>query len=210
MGNVMEVKVCGMTDAGNIRDVAAAGPDYAGFILHERSPRHCHGLSSGIVGNLPRGIQPVLVTVDMPVGILSEVATDAGIRILQLHGSETPGICAWLRSCGFEVWKAVGIRDRSALCRLREYEDVVDRFVFDTPSERHGGTGRKFDWSLIGEYDGRPGFMLGGGIGPGDVEIVKGLSHPHLVGVDINSRFETRPGIKDAVAVGRFIDGLKK
>lgn len=206
MDRKLKIKVCGMKDAENISEVAALKPDFMGFIFHDPSPRCCRGISADTVRELlPMGITPVMVSVDMPGEELEALATLHGFNVLQLHGKESPEQCSRLRGQGFCVWKAASLSEEADLEKLKPYVGKVDMFVFDTPSAMHGGTGRKFDWTLLKGYDLPVPFMLSGGIGPDDKELIDDLDHPMFAGIDVNSRFETAPGIKDVGMLKEFI-----
>ncbi|MDE5881198.1 MAG: phosphoribosylanthranilate isomerase [Muribaculaceae bacterium] len=205
----MKIKVCGMKDAENIKEVTALGPDYMGFIFYERSPRYCGGMAPAVVKGLPDNVKPVMVSVDMTEDEIMRIAERYGFGIVQLHGHELPELCFSLRSRGLKVVKAAGMRSASNLDILREYGGAVDAFLLDTLCAAKGGSGRKFDWSILDAYDLPEDFYLSGGIGPQDVESVKQLHHPRFVGIDLNSRFETSPGIKDVDMLRKFINEIK-
>lgn len=198
-----------MRDAENIQEVAALSPDYMGFIFYERSPRYCGGLTPTVVKGLPENVKPVMVSVDMTEDEIMRVVERYGFGIVQLHGHEMPELCFSLRSRGLKVVKAAGMRTASNLDILREYGGAVDAFLLDTLCAAKGGSGRKFDWSILDAYDLSEDFYLSGGIGSQDTEALKVLSHPRFVGIDLNSRFETAPGIKDVELLCKFINEIK-
>lgn len=209
----LSIKVCGMTRPDNIRAIAKLGPDWLGLIFHPASPRNALSLSPDALALLreePDGrmLHFTGVFVDRPAGEVLQRAEDFALSAVQLHGSESPEYCSSLRGRGFEVWKAVGIESRNDFQILQPYVGTVDRFVFDRKSSRHGGTGKKFDWNLLADYNLPVNFMLGGGVGPEDAETIRSLDHPQLIGLDLNSRFEISPGIKDAVLLKNFINSL--
>lgn len=204
----LKIKVCGMREPNNVKEVAALHPDYMGFIFFEKSPRCCFDMNPVIVRSLPHVVTPVVVTVDMEIERLEKIASEYGITTLQLHGSETPDDCRRLKEKGFTVWKAFSINPLQGFGRMKEYVGDVDMFLFDTPTADRGGSGRKFDWSLISDYDLPMRFMLSGGIAPGDEEAVRGFRHPMLEGIDLNSRFETKPGHKDVAELKEFMSKL--
>lgn len=209
MAKRLDIKVCGMKDPLNIREVAALAPDYMGFIFFDRSPRCCKGIGREAVASLPQGVTPVMVTVNMPFDEIVETAVSLGFPVLQLHGDEAPGDCRRLRERGFEVWKAIPVASAGSLKAMEKYVGCVDRFLLDTSSSSRGGTGKKFDWALLDSYGYPVDFMLSGGIGEDDCGEISGLGHPRLSGIDLNSRFETAPGIKDARRLSRFISRIK-
>lgn len=198
-----------MRDAANINSVASLSPDYMGFIFYDRSPRSCVGMQPDLVKGLPGEVTPVMVTVNMGEEDILKTAEKYGISTVQLHGQEMPEVCFSLRSRGMKVIKAMGIRTESHIDRLREYVGSVDLFLLDTLSASGGGSGRKFDWSVLEGYDLDEPFLLSGGIGEDDVERILQLRHPKLSGVDVNSRFELQPGIKDAERLSRFFNALR-
>ena len=206
MGRRLKIKVCGMKQPENIREVAELKPDFMGFIFYDPSPRCCRGIPSEAIRMLPlKGITPVMVSVDMPEEELEALAALHGFSVLQLHGKESPEQCARLRGQGFCVWKAIPFSPETDTELLESYVGKVDMFVFDTPTSGHGGSGHKFDWSLLAAYSLPVPFMLGGGISLDDAEALKALNHPMLAGFDVNSRFETTPGVKDAEKLQKFI-----
>ena len=132
-----------------------------------------------------------------------------GLDYIQLHGNESPDYCAGLRREGFRVIKAFSIAGPEDFIRIPDYDDVCDYYLFDTGSGVRGGSGRQFDWSLLECYRQSVPFFLSGGIGEESARKILELRHPCLAGVDVNSRFETSPGVKDAAGLGRFIRSLR-
>ena len=135
---------------------------------------------------------------------------NGGLDYLQLHGHESPDTCRTLRERGYAIIKAFPIADEEDLKMTADYEGRADYFLFDTKCSGYGGSGRRFDWSVLSGYKGRTPFLLGGGIAPDSVEAVRNFRHPKLAGIDLNSGFETAPGIKDAEKLKTFIDKIKK
>lgn len=209
MGRRLSVKVCGMREPSNIAEVAMLKPEYMGFIFYPQSPRYCGFVEKGRRVCLPDGIVPVAVTVNMPESGLLKVSETCGITTFQLHGDESPEYCRRLKERGFTIWKAFPIDSADTLSGVVAYEECVDMVLLDTSTVGYGGSGRKFDWRLLEKYRPNHGFMLSGGIGEEDAEMVKELNHPQLTGVDLNSRFESKPGVKDAVRLSRFVDAIR-
>lgn len=206
----MMIKICGMRDAGNISAVAALTPMLMGFIFHDESPRDATGLDPEIIKSLPPFIRPVGVFVNKSNDEIMSMCNRYGINIVQLHGAESPAQCRALKACGMTVFKAVGIDCNTDFSRLHEYDTTVDMFVFDTKSTKHGGTGEKYDWRLLEAYDMDIPYLLSGGIGPEDTDAIIEAMRPGIAGIDINSRFESAPGIKDLNKLIKFILSLRK
>lgn len=206
----MMIKVCGMKDPDNIRMVGTLTPMLMGFIFYGKSPRDASSLSPEIINGLPEFIRPVGVFVNATEDEIMDKCKKYGIRIVQLHGDETPQYCRDLKSKGLVVFKAVGISPDFDWDRLRRYEDFVDLFLFDNKTPAHGGSGQKFRWSLLDGYTLPTPYLLSGGIGPEDVGEIISAMRPGMAGIDINSRFEDAPGIKNISKLTHFILSLRK
>lgn len=204
------IKVCGMKDEANIRSVACLTPLLMGFIFYRHSPRYAGDLNPEVVKTLPRYITPVGVFVNEDTDEVERVCTRYGITTVQLHGSETPGQCHVLRERGFTVLKAFGIDENTGWEEMKPYEEAADMFVFDTKCGSSGGSGRKFRWSILDSYPLSTPYLLSGGIGPEDSEAILAAMRPKMAGVDLNSRFETSPGIKDIDKLIHLILSLRK
>lgn len=207
----LEIKVCGMTRPGNIREVAALGPDYMGFILYPHSPRYIGDTLPVEAASLPEGITPVAVSVNMGADELAAFASRSGISTLQLHGDETPDYCHILRERGLTVWKALPVSSADDFLRAGDYAGAADMLLLDTATASRGGSGLKFDWTILESYLGPLPFFLSGGIGPGDSEAIRAITHhPLLRGIDLNSRFETSQGIKNPYLLSSFIATIRQ
>lgn len=197
------IKVCGMRQADNIRRVEAAGVNWMGFIFYPKSPRYI---------NLPPDYLPVNakrvgVFVNETPQKIAECSERFSLNYIQLHGNERPETCHALRK-HTPVIKAFSVERPDDLKQTAHYEGSCDYFLFDTKCTRHGGSGRQFDWSILTHYQGLTPFLLSGGIAPESASALKQLQHPGLAGYDINSRFETMPGVKDAARIKEFITQL--
>ena len=198
----MIVKVCGMRDADNIREVEALHPQWMGFIFWPRSSRYV----SERPKYMPTSARRVGVFVDQDIDLVERTARDYALDIIQLHGSESPDYARRLRR--WKVIKAFNMATAADLDRTKAYEGAVDYFLFDTKGQCVGGNGAKFDWTVLSSYQGDTPFLLSGGIGPDDAESVKSFHHPRCIGIDLNSRFETAPGIKNIIQLKSFIESL--
>lgn len=205
------IKVCGMTNASNIRQVAETGVDWIGMIFWQPSSRCCH--DPGVAQTIPEGIQRVGVFVDEEVETIVRRTEECGLNRVQLHGRETATSIRQLRQRlpqGVEIIKAISIHTLDDLALAKAYEPLADYLLFDTKCETVGGSGRQFDWSILNHYQGQRPFLLSGGIGPDDARRLAAFSHPQLAGYDLNSRFETAPGIKNVEALQRFLAERKE
>jgi len=206
----MLIKVCGMGDADNIAELSQLAIDYIGFIFYKESPRYVGGiLKKDDLSVIPSNIKKVGVFVNEDVSTIINISEEYGLNIIQLHGDETKVECKELKKRGFEVWKAFQVRDEKDIAHVKTFDKVCDKFLFDTPSVMYGGSGQKFEWQLLEHYNGKTPFMLSGGIGPVDLEKVMEFKHPKLIGIDVNSRFESEPAMKRISLLEQFIMGIR-
>lgn len=200
------VKVCGMRDAENIREVEALGIDLMGFIFWPKSSRYV----SERPAYLPTNCKRVGVFVDEDIETVKRIADDYALDYIQLHGHELADYCAQLR--GFKLIKAFNIATTEDFKQTEPYTGIVDYFLFDTKGKSVGGNGEKFDWSVLSAYDGNTPFLLSGGIGPDDAEVLTShfspLTSKKCAGIDLNSRFEQAPGLKDINKLKDFLNAL--
>ena len=201
-------KVCGMRDAENIRAVERLGINLMGFIFWPHSSRYV----SKPPAYLPTACRRVGVFVDATIDDVRQHMTDYALDYIQLHGQESPEYIQSLRTaCGDSIAtiiKAFNIATAADLAQTEPYEGLADLFLFDTRGKSVGGNGTKFDWTVLTEYVGDTPFLLSGGIGPDDAEQVQAFHHPLLAGIDLNSRFELAPGLKDIQQLKTFIQAL--
>jgi phosphoribosylanthranilate isomerase len=208
--NPLKCKVCGMTDPRNVEQVSLHFPDYMGFIFYPRSLRYVgRNPDPALFATVPEGVEKTAVFVNEYYERMIEITGKYGIRTVQLHGMESPEICNSLRLHGKTVIKVFPGDQIENVRLLKDYEGVSDYFLFDTPVRSHGGSGRKFDWSKLEKFTPRKKFFLSGGISVNDAAHVRALDLKGFYAVDINSRFETVPGIKDPELVGDFIKTLR-
>lgn len=207
---MIRVKVCGMVNPLNLKEIAAETPDFIGIIFYPGSPRYVdEEAECGLLKNFPQGIKRVGVFLDENISEIVKISQRAGLDLIQLHGNESPAYCSRLRSSGLSVIKVFNIENEFNFESLIRYLPVCDFFLFDTKSTKPGGSGRKFNWEKLDEYSFDKLFFLSGGIGPEDAGLIKSISNQGLYGVDINSRFETVTGMKDAELVRKFIEEIK-
>ena len=212
-----QVKVCGNKFPENFRELTLLEPDYVGFIFYPKSKRFVEDES---IFDIFPNAEKVGVFVNEPIESIINKVQQYKFDVVQLHGDESPEFCQDLISrkhqnlltddnfLDFKIWKAVGINNEDDFKQLTGYQQVVDSFVFDTKSADYGGTGRKFDWQLLTKYQLSTSFLLSGGIQLEDAFILKNFLHPRCIGFDINSGFESEPGVKKIEEVKQFIDTI--
>jgi phosphoribosylanthranilate isomerase len=205
------IKICGMRDPDNVKEVVELSPDFMGFIFYSGSKRFVgERIEDAIYSYIPDSIKKVGVFVAEPLDIILDVYGDNNLDIVQLHGNENPEYCASLKTLGIPVIKAFNVDDNFDFEVLKPYLDYCDYFLFDTKGDKPGGTGKKFNWGLLSDYNYDIPFFLSGGIGVDDVDELKIFSHPMLYAIDINSKFEVEPGLKDVKMLTRFFKKFKK
>jgi phosphoribosylanthranilate isomerase len=207
---MIRIKVCGLTDPLNAREVAEAGADFIGFIFYKGSKRYVgdnpeFSLFTGIPGHVKKVGVFVNEEPEMVIGTVNKFELTA----VQLHGEESAGYCSFLKATGTKVIKAFGIAPDFDFSRLSAYEQACDYFMFDTKTLHHGGSGIKFKWEILKDYHLEKPFFLSGGIGPEDISDIRVFNHRKFYAADINSCFESAPGIKDTARVRTFIQDIK-
>ncbi len=212
-----------MRDADNIRDISALGVDMIGLIFYPPSPRYVQQFSSG-AGIIPdyapdMGKTPLRVGVfvdDMPQNIVTRVY-NYKLDYIQLHGNEPRETLENLRATidpdikpKIKIIKAISVSSAEDIKKYKEYVGAADLFLFDTECKTVGGSGEQFDWQVLQAYDGDVPFLLSGGIGPDDAERIKNFHHPKCIGIDLNSKFEIEPALKDVEKLKQFLVKVKK
>lgn len=191
-----------MRDAENIHEVEALGIDLIGFIFWPKSSRYV----SERPAYLPTNCKRVGVFVDENIEVVKKIAQDYALDYIQLHGNETPDYCALLK--GHKLIKAFNIATAEDFEQTKPYEGLVNYFLFDTKGKSVGGNGTKFDWSVLDDYHGTTPFILSGGIGPDDAARIRSFHHPQLAGIDLNSKFEDAPALKNIQKLKTFLEQL--
>jgi phosphoribosylanthranilate isomerase len=206
----MFLKICGLREPDNIEAVLkAAQPDYIGFIFYARSARHVGGKLPPYFARGLSGVKKVGVFVNETTAAIKDAVADYGLDLIQLHGQEPPEQAAALKEAGLGVIKVFAVGNGFDFAELSPYEGVADYFLFDTKGKQPGGNGVVFNWDLLRDYPSETPFFLSGGIGPDSGELLAAFSHPRLHALDVNSKFEQRPGLKDAAALEGFRESLQ-
>lgn len=209
----MNIKVCGITEMKQLQQLDGLDIDFAGLIFFKDSPRFVGDkLSKKDVKKADFDLKKTGVFVNPEMIDVLDAIDDYGLDVVQLHGDESPEMCEDLSS-EVEVIKAFRITGNEDIDKLvKSYDDVCDYYLFDNGGglkESLGGTGKQFDWNILSNAKIEKPFFLSGGISPEDAARLKAFKHPDLFGVDINSRFEIEPGVKDMSKILHFKVGLK-
>lgn len=207
--DLLQIKVCGMRDPQNLEQLCELAPEYVGFIFYPPSKRFVGTDPDRALFDIPgAGIKKAGVFVNEDFGRLINTVEKYGLEVVQLHGEESPEYCLRLSREPVELIKALD--PGLSAVEVQKYLGLVDLFLFDSAGPAYGGSGQKFDWNLLENSGLSVPFLLSGGIGPGDAGMIKALDFKGLMGVDINSRFELSPGMKDMEAVKEFIMEIRK
>jgi len=196
-----------MREEENIRQLCQLPIHFIGFIFYPKSLRYAGEMPVEVTRCIPEHIKKVGVFVDAPLDEVQSVFERHRLDLVQLHGTESPEFCYALKRQGIPVVKSFAAVE-NVLLQCASYQQVCDYMLFDTPTIQHGGSGKKFDWSLLQNRQLPLPFFLSGGIGPDDAGQIKQFCHPQLFAVDVNSRFEIQPGLKDIDLLKRFIEQL--
>ena len=206
--NQLKIKVCGMRDPENIKEVLKLKPDYIGFILHPGSKRFL-GNNYELKTDIPPETKRVGVLVNALMDEVIQWINILELDLVQLHGQEGPEYCREIKQMGIKVIKAFGIDETFEFNRLKKYEPWCDYFLFDAKTILHGGSGQKFDWAQLDGYALEVPVFLSGGIDIQDVERIKSINKSWLHAVDINSKFESAPAMKDITLLKEFFREIR-
>ena len=196
-----------MRDSENMKAIANLDVDFMGMIFYPKSKRYVTEVPSF----RPSRQKLIAVFVNADIDEIIKTVETFHCDGIQLHGDETPEFVRSLKTkCNCLVIKAFQIAKAEDLQKTSQYENMCDYFLFDTATPSYGGSGESFDWSILSEYQGKTPFLLSGGIGIEHVAALQHFSHPQFAGIDINSKFETSPAVKDVEKVRTFVHELTK
>jgi phosphoribosylanthranilate isomerase len=206
----LKIKICGMRDPENILEVAELKPDLMGFIFYPSSPRYAVKISGHEIPiKFPPHIRKAGVFVNADFEMITGSVRKYSLDIVQLHGNETPDACHRLKETGIPVIKAFNIKKSSGFKLCSEFIPCTDYFLFDASTSGYGGSGYKFDWKILDKYDLEHPFFLSGGISLRDVKNILEIKNPAFYGIDLNSRFEVSPGLKNTDTLKKFISDIR-
>ena len=193
----------------NIREVSSLHPDFMGFIFYPNSPRYVGQLDAGSLTSLPTSIKKTGVFVNENLENILTAISKYNLDAVQLHGADNRKLCRKIRQeAKTMVIKVFPIMDASNFRVTGDYEAVADYFLFDTKTDLYGGSGQKFNWNILHDYHGEKDFLLSGGISPDDVKAIRKIEHPRMIGIDLNSKFEIKPGLKNVPLLQYFIEEI--
>lgn len=192
----MKIKVCGLKYPDNIHAIEALEPQYMGFIFYGRSPRFVDDLNKDALAAISPEIIKTGVFVNENAEQIEAFIDKYGFSAIQLQGNESPEFAAQFRS-KVQVLKAFGVNEDFDFEQLKDYVGKVDYFLFDTKTDTHGGSGKTFNWDILNKYNLDVPFFLSGGLSLDNLDQISKITHPQFYGVDLNSKFEIEPGLKD-------------
>jgi len=198
------IKICGLKDPSNIEEVILSGPHYIGFIFYPDSARYVGELNPECLVAL-KNIKKTAVFVNSGLEEIKDILSKYQFDAVQLHGDESPEFCMLIKEMGVEVIKAFGVGAAFEYRQLEAYLPIIDYFLFDTKTPIYGGSGKSFDWEILKKYPYAKPYFLSGGIGPDNFQEAYKLEDERLYALDLNSRFETSPGIKNIALLEKVL-----
>ena len=194
-----------MKETENITEISALQPDYLGFIFWEKSKRN---MTLDAIPELPETIKKVGVFVDASIQEIAAKINQYQLDVIQLHGNESVIFCRNVKKLGVEVIKVFSMASTFNFSLVKEYVLAVDYFLFDTKGKLPGGNGVTFDWKILENYHCDTPYFLSGGIGTTEIdglkEFLKSPAAKKCYAIDVNSRFEKKPGIKNIIKLQKF------
>ena len=188
------------------------GVDLIGLIFYPKSPRYVDSEATALAASSLTTVKVAGVFVDENAEEVVRICKKYNLTYVQLHGSEQPEYLAKLKSlvsAGVQLIKAFSIKEKEDFLQTSGYEGLCEYFLFDTPTSGYGGSGRTFDWNILKYYLGSTPFLLSGGIGQDSLNALHNFHHRMWAGIDLNSRFETSPGMKDIPLLSDFIQNIQ-
>lgn len=206
----MKVKICGMKFPKNILEIGALQPDYIGFIFYPKSKRFVgENFSQKSIEKLPKTIKKVGVFVNESVENILKIQKQFSFDTIQLHGDESIEMCSILQQNGIEVIKVFSVDNYFDFEITKPFESVCELFLFDTKTEKYGGSGKAFDWKILEKYNLEKPFFLSGGLGLNNLKKIKQINHPQLIGLDFNSQLEDENYKKITEEVNELIQKIR-
>lgn len=206
----MKLKICGMNNQENCNAIGELQPDFLGFIFWKQSKRYCE---NEIHVN-SKSIEKVGVFVDDDFDTIRDTIQLHQLSMVQLHGKERPDFCLQIKSLKTKVIKAITVDKKLNFSDLNNYKNSIDYYLFDTRGKLPGGNGTTFDWEILNQYKENIPYFLSGGIGLNELpkleKFLQSDAAKYCFAIDINSRFEDEPGIKNKEKIKEFQEKLKQ
>lgn len=207
----LKIKICGMRHQANIEEISSLKPDMMGFIFFPPSKRYAGEiLEPSHLFNIPSSIKRTGVFVNETTDQILNIVSKYSLDVVQLHGNEPPEQCRLIWDKGIGVIKTFSISENLNFEKCSDYLPYTNHFLFDTSTPVFGGSGKKFRWEDLKNYNLAHPFFLSGGISAGDTEKILDLAVEGFYGIDLNSRFETEPGLKNYEMLAKFISEIRK
>ena len=208
---IFKLKVCGMREINNIQDLVNLNPDYIGFIFYPKSKRFVgENIDAKIIASIPKTIAKVGVFVNETIENVAKTINLSELSLVQIHGDESAEYCKELKSkINVPITKAFQVDVNFDFSILEEYKPYCDYFLFDTKTENYGGSGMRFDWNILQKYDNEKPLFLSGGIDLEHIQDIVNLKNLNIHALDINSKFEIEPGLKDIGKIKIFKNGIQ-
>jgi len=210
------IKVCGMRDVENINQLQELDIDFMGIIRYPKSKRFVDEVQKEKVSQQTMNKGTVGVYVNETFENILKDIIPLQLDVIQLHGDEDSAFAKALLEIDIKIFKAFQITENFDFDHLKEWEKLTQQYVgklfflFDTATPDYGGSGKKFNWSILNSYKGEVPFLLSGGISKDDVEVIKEIKHEMFLGIDLNSKFESKPGFKNIDEIKSFIEKIRK
>jgi phosphoribosylanthranilate isomerase len=205
-----QIKICGLKTEAEIDAAAKADATHIGLNNYAPSPRYIDlGQAAALRMRTPESLKVVLLLVNAEPGYTAKAIEVVKPDIVQFHGTETP---EWLRLLkgvtSIQIWKALGVKDAETLKKSDRFVDAADLLLFDAPAQAlPGGTGTRFDWSLLAEHKHKLPWGLAGGLTPENAAEALRVTHAPLV--DTSSGVESAPGVKDVDKIAAFCKAVR-
>ena len=212
--NNYQLKVCGLTKIDQILELISMNVDFLGFIFYEKSPRYVlNHLSLKQISEINH-LRKVGVFVNESIKAIAEISTEAQLDYIQLHGDEDEDYILKLSEIigeNVKIIKVIRIGNQTSeeiQKTINQQPSTINYFLFDTDSKAFGGTGQTFDWQILNEIEIPKPYFLSGGISLENIHQRSTINQQPLA-LDINSKFETEPGIKNLEKIKTFKSLLK-
>lgn len=204
----MKIKICGFREKNNLNAIEVLKPDFIGFIFYDLSKRFV-GFENEVLSFQSNEINKVAVFVNQPIELVLQIASKFHFKYIQLHGNESPNYCKTLKEKGFIIIKAFGVDQHFLFSAIEKYDQLVDYYLFDTKTASFGGSGKVFEWKILEQYPSKKPFFLSGGIGLDNLEDILAFKNDFLFGIDVNSKMEVNPGVKNIEKCKQLIETIR-